>query len=238
MEWHPTCCGIFRVHFERRRSNNSQQRHFEKNSCHFNISNVCIIQTVCVPLTINMTPRVFVLMVIGGAVRTASCLTLTLREACERSPVRRLTERRASCPRMHRLTGKRASCTLRRLTGKRALWLPWLPTFLSVHAPRSAAWDAAVERYLSTPLAAVLPPPARRPWDDMMQSESRICASLQRKWFFWMTHVQPLTNNLVRFASFILGTLPFVKLERWTFVDLVTLPFVNLVTLRFVKVWS
>ena len=42
-----------------------------------------------------------------------------------------------------------------------------------------------------------------------------------------MTRVQPLTNNLVRFASVILGMLPFVKLERLTFVDLVTLPFVN-----------
>ena len=69
-----------------------------------------------------------------------------------------------------------------------------------------------------------------------MQSESRICASLKRKRFFWMTRVQPLTNNLVRFASVILGMLPFVKLERLTFVDLVTLPFVNLVTMRFVKI--
>ena len=43
-----------------------------------------------------------------------------------------------------------------------------------------------------------------------------------------MTRVQPLTNNSVRFASVILGMLlPFVKLERLTFVDLVTLAFVN-----------
>ena len=56
---------------------------------------------------------------------------------------------------------------------------------------------------------------------------SRISASLQRKRLFWMTRVQPRTNNLVRFASVILGMLPFVKLERFTFVDLVTLPFVN-----------
>src|SRR5215216_2424935 len=56
---------------------------------------------------------------------------------------------------------------------------------------------------------------------------SRICTSLQRKRFFWMTRVQPRTDNLVRFASVILGILPFVKLERLTFVDLVTLPFVN-----------
>ena len=69
-----------------------------------------------------------------------------------------------------------------------------------------------------------------------MQSESRICASLEHIRFFWMTRVQPLTNNLVRFASIILGMLPFVKLDRLTFVDLVTLPFVNLVTLRFVKI--
>ena len=47
------------------------------------------------------------------------------------------------------------------------------------------------------------------------------------KRLFWMTRVQPRTNNLVRFASVILGMLPFVKLERLTFVDLVTLPFVN-----------
>ena len=61
----------------------------------------------------------------------------------------------------------------------------------------------------------------------MENVSSRICASLQLKWFFWMTRVQPLTNNLLRFASVILGMLPFVKLERFTFVDLVTLPFVN-----------
>ena len=69
-----------------------------------------------------------------------------------------------------------------------------------------------------------------------MPSESKIFAALQSKWFFWMTRVQPLTNNLVRFAFIILGMLPFVKLERFSFIDLVTLPFVNLVTLRFVKI--
>ena len=63
--------------------------------------------------------------------RADSCLTLTEREACERSPVRRLTERHASCPPMRRLTGKRASYTLRRLTRKRALWLPWPPALLA-----------------------------------------------------------------------------------------------------------
>ena len=57
--------------------------------------------------------------------------------------------------------------------------------------------------------------------------QRRICASLQHKRFFWMARVQPRTNNLVRFASVILGMLPFVKLERFTFVDLVTLPFFN-----------
>ena len=38
--------------------------------------------------------------------------------------------------------------------------------------------------------------------------------------------------------SFILGMLPFFKLERLTFVYLVTLPSVNLVTLRFAKICS
>ena len=58
-------------------------------------------------------------------------MTLTEREACERRPVCRLTKRRASCPRVRRLTGKRASCTLRRLTGKRALLFPWPPALLT-----------------------------------------------------------------------------------------------------------
>ena len=57
--------------------------------------------------------------------------------------------------------------------------------------------------------------------------QRRICASLQRKRLFWMTRMQPRTNNLVRFASVILGMLPFVKLETFTFVDLVMLTFVN-----------
>ena len=65
------------------------------------------------------------------------------------------------------------------------------------------------------------------PLKSREDSQRRICASLQRKWLFWMTHVQPCANNLVRFASVILARLPFVKLERLTFVDLVTLPFVN-----------
>ena len=46
--------------------------------------------------------------------------------------------------------------------------------------------------------------------------------------------MQPLTNNLVRFASAILGMFPFVKLERLTFVDPVTFPFVKLERLTFV----
>ena len=63
--------------------------------------------------------------------RADNCFTLTEREACERHLVRRLTERRASCPWVHRLTGKHASYTLCRLTGKRALWLPWLSALLA-----------------------------------------------------------------------------------------------------------
>ena len=56
-------------------------------------------------LTIHVMPRVLVL---NGCrrCRVDSWLTLTEREACERRPVRRLTERHASCPRMRRLTGK------------------------------------------------------------------------------------------------------------------------------------
>ena len=50
--------------------------------------------------------------------RGDSCLTLTEQESCKHRPVRRLTERRASCPRMRRLTGKRASYTLRMITRK------------------------------------------------------------------------------------------------------------------------
>ena len=37
-----------------------------------------------------------------------------------------------------------------------------------VHAPPSAAWDAAADRYLSAAPVAVLPRPARRSRDDMM----------------------------------------------------------------------
>ena len=65
------------------------------------------------------------------------------------------------------------------------------------------------------------------PLKSRENSQCRICASLQCKWLFWMTRVQPRINNLVRFASVILGMLPFIKVERFTFVDLVTLPFVN-----------
>ena len=65
------------------------------------------------------------------------------------------------------------------------------------------------------------------PLKSRENSQRRICASLQRKRLFWMTRVQPRTNNLVRFASVLLGMLPFVKLERFTFVYLVMLPFGN-----------
>jgi len=37
-----------------------------------------------------------------------------------------------------------------------------------VRAPSSAAWDAAVDRYLSAVPVAVLPRPTRRSRDDMM----------------------------------------------------------------------
>ena len=57
--------------------------------------------------------------------------------------------------------------------------------------------------------------------------QARFLPPFNANGFFWMTRVQPRTDNLVRFASVILGILPFVKLERLTFVDLVTLPFVN-----------
>ena len=68
--------------------------------------------------------------------------------------------------------------------------------------------------------------PKRTP-KNHKNSQRRICASLQRKQLFWMTRVQPGRNSWVRFASIILGMLPFDKLERLTFVYLVTLPFVN-----------
>ena len=60
--------------WEKKHSNNSQQRHFQTNSRHSNLANVCIIQIVCVMLTLHVTPRVFVLMAIGGAVRTTAWL--------------------------------------------------------------------------------------------------------------------------------------------------------------------
>ena len=41
-------------------------------------------------------------------------------------------------------------------------------THVPVRAPPSAAWDAAVDRYLSAVPVAVLPRPARRSRDDMM----------------------------------------------------------------------
>ena len=62
---------VFFVHFERRRTRiMTANKGILKNSCHFNISNVCIIQTVCILLTIHVTPRVLVLMAVGGAVPT------------------------------------------------------------------------------------------------------------------------------------------------------------------------
>jgi hypothetical protein len=39
---------------------------------------------------------------------------------------------------------------------------------MPVRAPPSAAWDAAVDRYLAVPQVAVLPRPTRRSRDDMM----------------------------------------------------------------------
>ena len=69
MLWYLSC-----PFWEKAHSNNSQQRHFETNSCHSNIANVCIIQIVCVMLTIHVTPCVSLLMAIGGAVQTAAWL--------------------------------------------------------------------------------------------------------------------------------------------------------------------
>ena len=49
------------------------------------------------------------------------------------------------------------------------------------------------------------------PLKSRENSQRRICASLQCERLFWMIRVQPRTNNLVRFASVILGMLPFVN---------------------------
>ena len=67
--------------------------------------------------------------------------------------------------------------------------------------------------------------------------EQDLCISWTQT-IFLDDRCEPLTNNLVQFASVILGMLPFVKQERLAFVYLVTLPFVNLVTLRFIKICS
>ena len=162
--------------------------------------------------------------------RADSCLTE--REACECSPVHRLTERRVSCPRVRRLTGKRASCMLRRLTGKRALWFPWPPALLTSSTLMAPKLQFNMVFKYKTLIANVLVrtpvcKPDSFPRKPRENVPSRMSPSLQRKRLFWMTHVQPRTNNLVRIASVILGMLSFVKLERLTFVDLVTLPFVN-----------
>jgi len=56
---------------------------FCKNSSHFNISNVCIIQIVCVLLTLHVSSCVFVLMAIWGAMRTTAWPWLNGRRANE-----------------------------------------------------------------------------------------------------------------------------------------------------------
>ena len=45
---------------------------------------------------------------------------------------------------------------------------PDTPVLVPVRAPPSAAWDAAIDCYLSAQPVAVLPHPARRSRDDMM----------------------------------------------------------------------
>ena len=45
---------------------------------------------------------------------------------------------------------------------------PAAPVPMPVRAPPSVAWDAAIDRYLSAALVAVLPRPACRSRDDMM----------------------------------------------------------------------
>ena len=59
------------------------------------------------------------------------------------------------CPSTHRGTGPRAFGCIRRARARAPL-------------PPSAAWDAAVDRYLSVAPVAVLPRPAHRSRDDMM----------------------------------------------------------------------
>ena len=96
MLWYFSC-----PFWEKAHSNNSQQRHFETNSCHCNISNV-LYNLNCVR-SVNHSRDATCLGFNGyRGCRADSCLTLTEREACERRPVRRLTER---------LTRKRASCS-------------------------------------------------------------------------------------------------------------------------------
>ena len=118
LEWHPTCCGIFRVHFERRRTRITANKGILKQiAASVTSQTFCIILIVCVLLTIQVTPR----------------LTLLMARRCpaDRCLSAWLNRRRPSCTPMRRLTGKHASCMPSRLTGKRALWLPWPPALLA-----------------------------------------------------------------------------------------------------------
>ena len=198
--------------------------------------------------------------------RADSCLTLTEQEACERRPVCRLTERRASYRWVRRLTGKRANCTLCMLTGKRALWLPWPPALLAsspLMAPNPPfnllfKYKTLIANVLvRTPVCKPTASPGSQ--EKMCRAgflqlliannldRTPVCKVRATQDFCipWMQTVvldDPCATTYKKFgkifASVLLGMLPFVKLERLTFVDLVTLPFVNLVTLWFVKIWS
>ena len=81
-----TCCGIFRVHFERRRTRIiTTKKGILKNSCHFNISNGCIIHIMCI--SVNHS-RDAMCLCFNGYRRCRADSCLTEREVCERSPVR------------------------------------------------------------------------------------------------------------------------------------------------------
>ena len=80
MEWHPTCCDIFFVHFERRRTRITANKGILKQiAATITSQTFCIIKIVCVLLTIHVTPHFTLLM----ARRCRADRYLTKRKACE-----------------------------------------------------------------------------------------------------------------------------------------------------------
>ena len=172
-------------------------------------------------LTIHVTPRVLVLMAVGGAVRTAAWPWLNGGvRAPSGAQADREVSKLSSSAQAHRKACELYATQAHREASPLTSMAARLARILSINGAQAAV--NSLFKYKTLIANVLVRTPVCKPiaslgsqekmcWAGFLQlliandlDRTPVCkvrATLQRKRLFWMTHVQPLTNNLVRFVN-------------------------------------